>query len=127
MQTNSRRGLHETPAYRVRRREPRYVVCMPVSVTRFLPRGPVVTPGLSLDVSRSGMSLLVCGAPHIGETVLISQRSATKPFEILAIVRHSTEGRTGFEFLSVLPVDERGIQDWIDERCETNENWFRAG
>lgn len=106
------------PANRIHRREPRYVICTPVTVLRFLPRGPVATPGLSLEMSRSGMSILVCGAPQVGETVLVSQRSATKPVEMVGSVRHTAEGRCGVEFSC--------LQDWVDEQCGTQERWVRA-
>lgn len=105
-------------AYRVSRREPRYVFCRAVTVLRFQPRGSVATPGLSLEMSRAGMSILVCGGPQIGEMVLVSQRSATKPVEILGRVRHTADGRCGVEFLS--------RQDWVDEQCGADERWIHA-
>ena|ERR1035438_10220475 len=97
------------------RREPRYVSSIAVGVTRFLRFGPSVTRGMSLDVSRSGMSVLVCGSPRVGETVVIAPRSKTEPFEILATVRHSTDARSGFEFYPLSAVTERAIGDWIRE------------
>ena len=102
------------PIYRSRR-EPRYVSSMAVGVTRFLRFGPTVTRGVSLDVSRSGMSVLVCGAPLVGETVVIAPRSTTERFEILATVRHSTDARSGFQFYPLSAVAEKAVVDWIEE------------
>lgn len=101
--------------YITRRREPRYIATVPVGVTRFLRFGPSVTHGMSLDISRSGMSVLVCGAPRIGETVVIAPQSRTEPVEILATVRHSTDARSGFEFYPLSPVAQKTIEDWIRE------------
>ncbi|MFZ3262745.1 MAG: PilZ domain-containing protein [Terriglobales bacterium] len=102
------------PMYRSRR-ELRYVSSIAVGVTRFLRFGPTVTRGMSLDVSRSGMSVLVCGAPLVGETVVIAPRSKTEPFEILATVRHSTDARSGFQFYPLSGEAEKAIEDWIEE------------
>ncbi len=103
-----------TPAYGIRR-EARYAASIPVSVTRFLRFGPSVTRGMSLDVSRSGMSLLVCGAPLVGETVLITPQSKAKPFELLGAVRHSTEAKSGVEFYPLSAGTNEAIKDWIEE------------
>jgi len=66
----------------LRRREPRYVSSIAVGVTRYLRFGPAVARGMSLDVSRSGMSALVCGAPRVGETVVIAPRMKVESVEI---------------------------------------------
>lgn len=102
------------PTYRGRC-EPRYVSSIAVGVTRFLRFGPTVTRGMSLDVSRSGMSVLVCGAPLVGETVVIAPRSTSERFEILATVRHSTDARSGFQFYPLSAVVEKAVVDWIEE------------
>ncbi len=99
----------------LRRREPRYVSTIAVGVTRFLRFGPAVARGMSLDISRSGMSVLVCGAPRVGETVVIAPRSKVESVEILATVRHSTNARSGFEFYPLSAVAEKAIQDWLRE------------
>jgi len=102
-------------AHHVRRREPRYIATIPVTVMRYLRFGPSVTHGMSLDVSRSGMSVLVCGAPRVGETVVIALGSKTEPIEILATVRYSTDARSGFEFYPLSPLAEKTIDDWIKQ------------
>jgi c-di-GMP-binding flagellar brake protein YcgR len=82
---------------------------------RFLRFGPAVTRGMSLDVSRSGMSVLVCGAPQVGETVVIRPRSEVEAFEILATVRHSTDAKSGFEFYPLHAAEEKAVDSWIRE------------
>ncbi len=73
MRVDSRGTLARfSPAYNVRRREPRYVSTIPLALQRFLRFGPFLTRGVSLDISEQGMSALVCGAPRVGETVVIA-------------------------------------------------------
>jgi PilZ domain-containing protein len=118
----------ETPArsreYQVRRREPRYVSTIPVTLQRFLRYGPVVTRGMTLDVSMRGMSALVCGAPRVGETVVIGLSLPGATVELLATVRHSSDARTGFEFYPLPPIAKHGIQRWIQELREHEEKLF---
>jgi len=111
-------------AYNVRRREPRYVSSVPVALQRFLRFGPVLTRGMSLDVSVRGMSALVCGAPRVGETVVISLPLPDALVETLATVRHSSDAQSGFEFYPLSPIAQRGIQAWIQELQKHEEKMF---
>ena len=101
--------------YNVRRRERRFVFSAPLTVQRFLRLGPFVTRGISLDLSLHGMSGLVCGAPRVGETVVISLPFAGVLLEMLATVRHSTDANSGFEFYQLSPMAHQAIQNWIGE------------
>lgn len=112
------------PAYQVRRREPRYASSIPVSLKRFLRYGPVVTRGVSLDISLRGMSALVCGAPRGGETVVIELALGDAAVEMLATVRHSNDARSGFEFYPLSPVAQQGIREWIEELRQHEEKLF---
>jgi c-di-GMP-binding flagellar brake protein YcgR len=102
-------------AYSVKRREPRYVSSMPVAMQRYFRFEPFFSRGLSLDISIAGMSALLCGAPQIGEIVLIELMLPDNPIEMLATVRHSTDAKSGFEFYLSSPAATRGIQGWIQE------------
>lgn len=106
----------------IRRREPRYVFCMPVTFQRFLRFGPVVTCGVTPDISTRGMSALVCGSPRVGETVVIVLSLSDVPIEILATVRHSTDARS--EFYPLSPFAEQEIQDWIRQLKKHEESLF---
>ena len=110
--------------YSVRRREPRYVTSVPVTLQRFLNSGPFVTRGMSLDISMGGMSALVCGAPQVGETVVIELPLKNAPVELLATVRHSSDARSGFEFYPLPPLAQQGIQSWIQELTQQEETLF---
>src|ERR1039457_7300506 len=119
MHVDSRGAQARSPRYNVRRREPRYVSSMTVALQRFLRFGPIITRGVTLDISMRGMSALVCGAPRVGETVVISLSLSLPlsdaPVEILATVRHSSDARSGFEFYPLSPIAQEGIQTWIRE------------
>ncbi len=110
--------------YNVRRREPRYVCALPVTMQRFLRFGPFVTRGVMLDISMRGMSALVCGAPRAGETVAIELPLPGVPIEMLATVRHSSDAKSGFEFYPLSSIAQQGIQDWIQELREHEEKLF---
>ena len=124
MHLDSRGTSTRSGAYNVRRREPRYVSSIPVTLQRFLRSGPFVTRGVSLDISMRGMSALVCGAPRVGETVVITLSLPDAKIEMLATVRHSSDARSGFEFYPLSTVAQQGIQDWIQELKKHEESLF---
>ncbi len=124
MYVDSRGTLARSREYHVRRREPRYVSTIPVALQRFLRFGPFLTRGMSLDISVRGMSALVCGAPRVGETVVISLSLPDAPVEMLATVRHSSDAKSGFEFYPLSPIAQQGIQAWIQELKEHEEKMF---
>jgi hypothetical protein len=124
MYLDSLGSLAPSREYHVRRRDPRYVASIPVTLQRFARFGPVVTRGMSLDVSMRGMSALVCGAPRVGETVVIALSLPDGPVEVLATVRHSSEARTGFEFYPLPPSAQHRIEHWIQKLREHEEKLF---
>jgi hypothetical protein len=124
MYVDSRGALARSRVFKVRRREPRYVSSVLVELQRFLRFGPFLTRGMSLDISTRGMSALVCGAPRVGETVMISLPLSDSPLETLATVRHSSDAKSGFEFYPLSPGAQEGIQAWIHELREHEEKMF---
>jgi PilZ domain len=124
MYVDSRGTSARSREYNVRRREPRYVSGMPVTLQRFLRFGPFVTRGMSLDISARGMSALVCGAPRVGETVVIGLPLPGSPVETLATVRHSTDAKTGLEFYPLSSIVQKRVQDWIRELQKHEETLF---
>src|SRR5215467_1426377 len=85
--------------FEVRRREPRYVTSIPITLRRFMVK-PIVTSGVTLDISRHGMSFLVPSMPHTGETVAITAQHGGASLELLAKVRHSGPSGSGVEFVA---------------------------
>jgi PilZ domain len=124
MLVDSRRTLARSRAYTVGRREPRYVSTIPLALQRFLRFGPFLTRGVSLDISEQGMSALVCGAPRVGETVVIALPLPVEPVEVLATVRHSNDASTGFEFYPLSPIAKQGLQEFIQELRKQEETLF---
>ena len=124
MYVDTRGSLAPSRKYTVRRRDQRYVASVPVTLQRFLRDGPVVTRGVSLDLSLRGMAALVCAAPRVGETVAITLSLPKAPVEMLATVRHSSEARCGFEFYPLSGSAELGLHDWIQEVREREEKLF---
>jgi hypothetical protein len=124
MYVDSRGTLARSREYHVRRREPRYVSSIPVTLQRSLRFGPFVTRGVTLDISMRGMSALVCGAPRAGEAVMIALSLPDAKIEMLATVRHSSDARSGFEFYPLSPIAHQGIQDWIQELRKHEEKLF---
>ncbi|MGA2358696.1 MAG: PilZ domain-containing protein [Terriglobales bacterium] len=124
MYVDNRGMLASSREYNVRRREPRYVSSIPIALQRFLRYGPFVTRGVSLDISMRGMSALVCGAPRVGETVVIALSLSGAPVDMLATVRHSSDARSGFEFYPLSPISQQGIEDWIQELKKHEESLF---
>ena len=128
MYLDSRGALSRSRVFNVRRREPRYVSSIPVTLQRFLRFGPFLTRGVTLDISMRGMSALVCGAPRVGETVVISLSLSLPlsdaPVEILATVRHSSDAKSGFEFYPLSPIAQEGIQTWIRDLQKHEESLF---
>ena len=110
--------------YNARRREARYVYSIPLTLRRFLRFGPVATRGVSLDISMGGISALVCGAPRVGETVVIELPLSGTAVETLATVRHSSDAKSGFEFYPLSAIAHRGLHDWIHELKKDEEMLF---
>ena len=70
------------------------------------------------------MSALVCGAPRVGETVVIALPLPDAPIEMLATVRHSSDAKSRFEFYPLSLIAQQGIQDWIQELRKPEEKLF---
>ncbi len=124
MHVNSRWMPAPSRAFDVRRRELRYVSSIPVGLQRFLRFGPFLTRGVSLDISARGMSALVCGAPRVGETVVIALPLPEAPLEMLATVRHSSDAKSGFEFYPMSVSVHRSLEEWLRELGKHEEKLF---
>jgi hypothetical protein len=124
MFVNTRMKPVASCAFEVRRRDLRYVSSIPVALQRFLRFGPSLTRGVSLDISARGMSALVCGAPRVGETVVIGLPLPDAPLEVLATVRHSCDAKSGFEFYPMSPGVHQTLEDWLHELGKHEEKLF---
>jgi hypothetical protein len=110
---NSPEAVTDHRQYDIARRYPRFLLSFPLSLTRTGEAGQPATHGLSLDLSRSGASAVLCSPPAVGETVRLSLQILGAPLETLAIVRHSHSTRSGFEFLDLSPAHQQQIEDRV--------------
>lgn len=62
-----------------------------------------------------GTLTVMCGPPRVGETVTLNLQLLDGAFEALAIVRHSDDARSGFEFLNVAPDVQLRMESSIQE------------
>jgi PilZ domain len=126
MLVEDRGALTLLKPYRVCRREPRYVSSIAVTVQRFLRFGPFFTRGVSLDISTQGMSALVCGAPRVGETVVIELPLRDALIDMLATVRHSTDSKSGFGFAPYQLVPRMEYSAGSPSCANTKNRFFRV-
>ncbi len=109
------------------RRYRRFLISVPVVVTRRSMPGTPVIHGLSLDISRGGASAVLCGPPAVGEIVYLSLQFSETSLEPLAIVRHSDATRSGFEFVDLSPAHREQLESWLQALNERPWPWRREG
>jgi len=108
MQTESHPALQASRSQGHARRHPRVLLSVPITVRRLVRGGIRTCRGISLDLSESGVGLLVEGSVPVGDTLEIQLQLPGWEFSTVAIVRHSSSVRSGCEFLG-LTVEERGF------------------
>jgi c-di-GMP-binding flagellar brake protein YcgR len=87
-------------------RHQRILFSVPITF-RYMMAGVLRTSqGISLDISEGGLGALVKSGLRIGETVKIDLPLPGAMLSTVAIVRHTSSGRSGFEFLG-LTAEER--------------------
>ena len=108
-------SVASSSTYSTARRHPRFLLSLPMTLTRKGEPDQPVTHGLSLDLSRGGASAVLCGQPAVGETIRLSLRFEGAPLETLALVRHSGATRCGFEFLDLSNAQRQLIEDRLHD------------
>jgi hypothetical protein len=104
--------VHVSPASEVQhaalpdRRHARALFSVPIIVRHLCQGGVRATQGISLDIAEGGLGALVLGDLQIGETVAIDLSLSPHPLTTVAIVRHTSSVRSGFEFVG-LTLEER--------------------
>jgi hypothetical protein len=88
------------------RRHPRSFFTVPVVLHHLTREGMRAARGISLDLSEGGLGALIQGQLRVGETVKIDLRIHEYSLNTVAIVRHTSSDRSGFEFLG-LTAEER--------------------
>lgn len=89
-----------------KRRHPRTLYSVPLTLRHLMAGEMQISPGVTLDLSEGGLGAMVQGSLRVGETVEIDLRLPGRNLRAVAIVRHVSTDRSGFEFLG-LTSDER--------------------
>ena len=88
-------------------RHARMLLSVPLMLHHLVAGGVRFTRGISLDISEGGLGALVQGGLRVGETISLELELPNSDLKAVAIVRHSSSARSGFEFLGLTP-EERG-------------------
>jgi c-di-GMP-binding flagellar brake protein YcgR len=88
------------------RRYPRAIFSVPLTLHHLRAGGVRTSHAISLDVSEGGMGALVQDGLSVGETVAIDLPLRERTLNAVAIVRHISSARCGFEFVG-LTAEER--------------------
>lgn len=86
---------------RTQQRYPRALFSVPVTLRRLEVGGIRSSGGISLDISEGGLGAIVRGGLRSGELVEIDIRLAGCALTAVAIVRYTTDARSGFEFVGL--------------------------
>ncbi len=101
MPSDARHRLGPNDSKDVIRRHPRALFSIPITLHHLTSGGIRKTRGISLDLAEGGLGALVQGELQPGETVEIELGLSQRPLNTIAIVRHSSSIRSGFEFLGL--------------------------
>jgi c-di-GMP-binding flagellar brake protein YcgR len=96
-------------ADRGERRCPRAVFSVPIHVRMLMPGGVRTTRGVSLDISEGGLGALVQSDLKPGDVIEIDLKLPGQELTTIAIVRHSSNVRSGFEFLGLTPEERQRL------------------
>jgi hypothetical protein len=88
------------------RRHSRAIFSVPLTPHHLMHGGVGRSHGISLDLSEGGMGALVQHGLSVGETVAVDLPLRERVLHAIAIVRHISKTRCGFEFVG-LTEDER--------------------
>ena len=88
------------------RRHSRLLYSTPLTLHHLATGGVRSSHGISLDISESGIGALVESSLQVGDTVELDVKLPDSDLNLVAIVRHSSSLRSGFEFLG-LTLEER--------------------
>jgi c-di-GMP-binding flagellar brake protein YcgR len=92
-----------------RRRHQRVLYSVPIKIHCLMPGGVRTSRGISLDVSEGGMGALVQNDMMVGEAVEIDLQLPHYSLCVVALVRHASSTRSGFEFLGLTPEERSHI------------------
>lgn len=114
MQVESRLR-EEAGSRRDMRRYRRTVYSVPITLHRVTTHGMGTSHGISLDISKGGLGALIEGELHVGETVELELPLRRHSLNAVAVVRHTSSVRSGFEFVDLAPEQRLHIAGVVGE------------
>jgi hypothetical protein len=103
MQAETSSQSPSTERNRPVRRHPRIFFTVPLTLHHLVSGGVQSAHGITLDISEAGLGALVQGDLRLGETVEVDLPLPGRILNAVAIVRHTSSMRSGFEFLGLTP------------------------
>ena len=100
-------------AYEAFRQHPRIPLSIPITLRHLCGGGVRSTHGISLDLGEGGLGVLLQGKVYVGETVAIDFQLSDQPVTTVAIVRHTSNVSSGFEFVGLTPEQRLQITSMI--------------
>ncbi len=91
------------------RRHSRSLFSVPFELRPLAAQEPSPLHAISLDISESGLGALVQGNLNVGESVRVDLPLGDKIIRIVAVVRHTSALRSGFEFMRLSKRDREQI------------------
>jgi hypothetical protein len=98
-----------TDANKCVRRHPRALFSVPLTLRHLMTGGVRTSRGVSLDISEAGLGALVETDLQVGETVVMDLPLPERMLSAVAVVRHTSSARSGFEFLGLTPEERAQI------------------
>ncbi len=99
------------------RRHPRLLFSVPFELKPLAAPEPSPIHAISLDISQSGLGALVQGNLNVGDSVQVDLPLGDKTLRIVAVVRHTSVLRSGFEFLGLSELDRQQITQVVGTAC----------
>ena len=108
-------AIHPQDVNEHSRRHTRTLFSVPLTLRHLSRSGVRATHGISLDIGEGGLGVLVQGDVQVGDTVAIDLRLWEQAVTAVAIVRHTTNIRSGFEFVGLTPEERLQIANAIPD------------
>lgn len=97
------------------RRHARTLFSVPITLRHLCRGGVRASRGITLDLAEGGLGAIVQGDVHVGDTVAIDLRLSEQLLTTVAIVRHTSSVRSGFEFIGLTPEERLQITSVIGQ------------
>jgi hypothetical protein len=102
-------GIESHEANLSSRRHTRKLFSVPITLRHLCRGGVRASHGISLDLGEGGLGAIVQGEVRVGDTVAIDLPLSEQLLRAVAIVRHTSSVRSGFEFVGLTPEERLQI------------------